>query len=1194
MKKNECHHHWLGLIAGARKILCALILLLAVGSMQHAAATAQQSQKKKISLNLTGVTLKQALEAIQKESGYGFLYSNKSINDKQVVTVKASNAPIAEILTQVFANTSIEYRIDDNQIILSNKKSEKPKDNAAVQEPTASSTAATKAEGNSRSIKGKVVDENGIGIPGATIRIKGTTIGTATDIDGNFSIQRPNSNSIILATFIGYQEESAQYKDGLSHLQFRLIPDSKRIEEVVVTGYQTISKERATGSFAVISPSDMKGKMQTNILERMEGMVAGVSSYKGGDPVIRGIATINTSSKPLYVVDGIPFEGDIAAINPTDIVNISILKDATAASIYGARSTNGVIVITTNSGSTNKVNVSYSSTVKLSPMADRDHYNLMSSAEFVDYQVDIFNRAVQLSDNPKNKYSVNPVYQLLFDHRDGRISQEELNKGLEKYRNLDNYDQVRDEFLNKVAVNHQHNLSFRGGSDFHKYYLSANYQGNSPYEKGQNTNRIGFNVKNSFNFTKWLKVDVGLIGSNVFYDYDNGVSGMGILSGSQASYNMLRDEQGNPVRWNMGKSEAELQRLIDNKLLDERYYAVNEKKQAHKTYNSEYLNLNVGANIKLIDNLNLDLRYQNEGTSSYNKQYYSKDAYNVKTMINDATVLRADGTKINHIPLGGQVSETNGLNRSHTLRAQLNYSINFNERHDIQVLAGIEQRKVVSQSNGHYRYGYDDDNLSFSPIDEVLLGGGIKEPTQSITGKFTYMNKNPKNIFIDDRFVSFYGNASYSFDRKLTANASIRMDQSNLFGTDPKYQYKPLWSAGLHYVVSENQYDWLDRLAVRATYGINGNVYKKSGPYIISEISKYVNWDTNEKYATIFCPPNSALRWEKTKTTNLGIDFSMFQRRLSGSIEWYNKNTTDLIGERSADPTFGWDYLVVNYAGMSNRGIEVSLQSENIRTKEFSWNTNFIFSYNKNKIKNLENSENSTFSYIKGLQAREGKAYNSLYSIRWAGLDEKGNPQAYKKDGTIVKNTNNLEVEDLVYSGTYEPPYSASLTNSFRYKGFDLSFMFVYYGGHVMRDVRAGFYPNQPRPYESIEKNFDKIHLNYWQKPGDELDPSKSPAYNKGAYSNVYSIWQAADTHIERGDYIKLRDLTIGYSLPASLVKKAKLQAVSVNLQIQNLWYWAANKNNLDPEAWYSESLTSIGRGNAIPKTYTIGVSLNF
>lgn len=1123
------------------------------------------------------LTVDQIFDKIIDQTDYTFLYQIGIFDGLPKIKVKKGKIKTNELLSLSIPQGYFKFDVDDKNIIVIERIFQKNSLSPNILQQTI--------------VEGKIMDLDDMPLPGVTIEVKNKNVFHLSNIEGEYSfLVRPTDTLIF--TYMGMGKQIVAVNNR-TLINIFMEPQMETLDDIVITGYQTLSKVRSAGSYAVVNEEKIGSKLNTNIMDRIEGSVAGISMYKG-NIVIRGTSTLFANKKPLYVVDGIPFEGDFESLNPNDITNVTVLKDATAASIYGARSANGVIVITTKTGSSGKLKINYNGSIGFSPLPDRGYANLMSSSEFIDYQTFFFEKGVNSNTNPNSKESLNKVYELLFDKRDGRISETDFNSQIDKYRNQDRYNQVVDEFLNKNSMTTQHNLSFRGGSDFHRYSFSLNYKGTSPYEKEQKSERIGFNLKNSMDLTKRLTVDLGVMYSDKEYDYNSGVFGMSLLDAGKASYYMLRDGSGEALSWDNGKSKKELDRLKGIGILDETYFPANEKDKRRSASKSQYININVGAKMKIFESLNAEVRFQTESTNSYDKIYWTKDSWYAKNMINNATIMNQDGSKTHNIPMGGQVREHDGRNKSYTFRGQLNYSQIFNEIHDVSIIAGAERRRILNEQNGHYRFGYNDTNLSFKNINEVELGKGIFG-TESLYGNFWMPINQPQYLSMDDRYISFYSNASYTFKHKLTLNASIRMDQSNLFGTDPKYQYKPLWSLGANYnVLGDNEIHWIDRLAVRATYGINGNVYKDSGPYIISKISPWPNYDTNESSANIISPPNQELRWEKTNTLNLGIDFNLLSHRLIGSFDFYNKSTSDLIGNRATDPTLGWDRLLTNYAQMRNTGIELVLESENVKNSNFQWNSSLLLSYNKNKLTDLENASTSAFSYFEGIQSREGRPNNSLYSIRYAGLNNKGEPQAYKADGTIVTNTSQLTAEDLAYSGTYDPPYNASFSNKFRYKNLELSFMFVYYGGHVMRDVAGSFFPNASNPHYSIISNMDKLHQNIWKEPGDESDLTRLPGYLPGAEMNIRYIWYAADLHIQKADYIKLRDVIITYALPTNITKKVKATGANVVLQGQNLWRWSANKNNLDPEVWSSSQTAYISRGTAIAPTFTIGLNLNF
>lgn len=1127
---------------------------------------------QKLTLDYSNVQLSVVLKEIQNKSEYKFIYNNSLVDVNIIVSIKSSNDDIVQIMNKLTKKTNIGFKIVEKQISLFPIKNDNNKEKA-------------------NEVKGRITDSaTGESVPGAVIQVKGGHSYTISDNLGAFIINA-QENSTLVVTCLGMEKQEIPVQNR-SSINIQLKAELITLSDVVVTGYQTLSKERAAGSFATITTKEIQNKLQSNVISRIEGLVPGLNIYKG-QIQIRGVSTIYGNKAPLYVVDDVPFEGEpgssyspLDVLNPSEVANITVLKDATAASIYGARSANGVIVITTKKGELSPTKVSYNGSLTFQGLPDNEYANRMNSNELVDYQLALMKSYPKLNRKGAREFQ-NGVQVLMLDFKDGKITEQQFNDALIPFRTNHRYDQVVDEFLRKNSVKQQHNLSFSGGSQIYKYNMSINYAGNAPYEKSQYENRIGVNIKNTFDFYKWLQVDVGLLYSQVNSDYDNGITGMSILNGGLASYYMLRDESGNPLQWYSSKSQFEIDRLKSLNLQDETYYPVKELGERHFSYKTNYLNLNIGAKFKIIEGLNLTLRYQTEQTNGFDKQYDTKDAISVKTMINDATQITSGVAKLN-IPVGGQVVQNSIDNYSYTMRGQVDYFKNINKKHQIQAIAGAEVRKVITSSQGFYRLGYDDLNLSYTEIDaksmmQMLTG------TESLFGSFSYKNNNPQTTFTDNRYVSFYANGTYTYNQNLNISGSIRMDQSNLFGTDPKYQYRPLWSLGAQYRVLKD-YKWIDRVAVRMTYGINGNIPKLNGPYLIARVDR--NNTYNEPTMYIDSPPNPQLRWEKTQVFNLGVDFNILKNRINGSIEFYNKNTTDLLGRRTIDPTLGWSSVFKNFGEMYNRGLELYVNSINIEKKDLRWSTSFVFSYNKNKITNIETSSESASSYYSGTNIRKDYPLDALFSVRYKGLNDKGAPVAYLADGTEVLESSKLTKNDLVYSGTATPPYSASISNMFSYKNFDLSFMFVYAGGHVMRDIAAA-YCITSHPIYAVG-NTDKNMMNYWKNPGDENNPDTNPAFMfQSTVRNGEAIWRAADFHIQRADYIKLRDITLSYGLPERIISKAGIKSAKVSLQCRNLWYWAANKKNLDPEVWNGTS-TSPSRGTRYPAEVSIGLNLNF
>ncbi|WP_298710105.1 SusC/RagA family TonB-linked outer membrane protein [Chitinophaga sp.] len=1130
-----------------------------------------------VSLSVKKVSLGRLFNMLEKQTGYSFLYSREDVHQLEAVDLQLNGADMATALRAAFRDQPLTYSIVDKVVIVKRKP--------VTYAPPATMEALKPVV---LEIGGTITDNEGTPLPGASIQIKGTKRTAVSDAVGKFVISA-DAGDVLVIRYVGFSEKEVKVgPETTLTIKLEQLPSRLQGVSIVSTGYATLSKERAAGSFSNIGAKDLENKMQANLTERLEGMAAGFTYYKG-DAQIRGVSTIRAEKAPLYVVDGMPFEGNINAINPNDVSSVTMLKDASAASIYGARAANGVIVIITKNGKPGPLSVNYTNSFKVTPLPDRGYMNRMSSAELVNFQRDIFQYWSNDPAGLDQRRFINDVYGLMYAHKAGNLTDAELENELEKYRHLDRYGQVKDEFLRNMALVQQHNLSLSGGTEKHRYNLSVNYLKNNPYEKIQSNDRFGYNLKNMFNLNKWLRLDVGVMGSHTRAEYDNGFNGYSNLNGGRASYYMIRNADGTPAQWYGQKSQFEIDRLIARGSLDETMFPLNEVSQQHYINKSNYLNLNVGGNIRLMQGLSLDVRYQSERTEGLSSQLYRPGSNYVKTMVNDATT-STGGIDTMWIPNGGQFSEARTALNSYTLRAQLNFNKIFNRDHEVSFIAGAERRRILSTGTDIYKYGYDEFSLVYKPIDESKLGRPLQK-TQSVFNNFNYSRKERGFTEVENRFVSFYGNGSYTYRKRWTASGSIRMDQSNLFGTDPKYQYRPLWSAGLLYVVSENDLPWLNRLAVRGTYGVNGNIAKDAGPYMITRDETNPHYYTNELQASVASPPNSGLRWEKTNVVNFGIDFNVLNGRLTGSMDFYNKNSNDLLGNLQSDPTIGWSTILVNYGEMYNRGVDVSLTSENIRTKDLRWSSTFNFNYNKNELTNLYISANDVSSYVTSAQNRLGVPMQSLYSIRYAGLNDQGRPQAFTKDGKIVMDASQLTVDDLVYSGTMVPPYSASLLNNIRFKNFELFAMFMYYGGHKMRDVVAPFLTRLPEL--NYTTNMDRNALNYWKKPGDEANPDMSPAFISQPSSNVSMVYEAADKHVANASYIKLRDVTLSYNLPSALLQKAKVKALRISFQVQNVWRWSANSQKLDPEVWSGSGLGSASRGILLPPSYTLGLNLN-
>jgi len=1068
--------------------------------------------------------------------------------------------------------------------------------------PAAQATAANQQhaprtampDNGKRLLRGTVTDDNGEPLMGVSVSTDGGTPLAVTDADGKFSIAMPANATQLTFTYVGMATQTINIGQR-SNFYVAMSAGEQALKDIVVTGYQTISRERTTGSFNVVTPEKLKGKLQTNILARLEGMVPGMMQQNGA-LYIRGMSTLNGGANaysPLFVVDGLPFEGDVSSINPATIKTITVLKDAAAASIYGARAANGVVVISTiDAKGENKTTIRYDASVKFTPKPDMDYLNLMDTREMMDLREYGFKfNSVPYAMIPPNYY-LDPVSELLYKHRDGLIDEQTFQNGMNKYRNLNNRKQLED-FYTQTGIEHQHNLSLSGGNDINRYVFTLNYTGNRFNARYNQMQRYGATLRDNIKLTSWLNAEAAL---TINYNNTNSDRGMGTYTDmyrNQPSYTMLKDEGGNPLNVPTYKSEWEMNRLIGLGLKDEHYSPITNRREERYNSNENYYRLMLGLNLKIMKGLNFDVRFQTENSADKTVEIRSERSYYVRNMINDAAQYDPNTKKLTlNVPEGAHYAESRGDADSYTLRAQLNFNRDFGP-HSITALAGGERRRTKTTNTSIYYMGFDESTLAYKPIDPTALTN-LKR-TESLAGSFSWSFTGNNWINeIENRYVSFYANAAYAFDSKYNLTASIRVDQSNLFGTDPRYQYRPLWSVGGAWHIAKERFlagklSWLNALTLRATYGIGGNVPRGTSPYVTLKAAQYNPW-SKDFGAEIKSPPNYTLRWEKTATTNLGLDFAVLNNRLSGSIEVYHKHSTDLLAQRDADPTLGFKQLTLNYGNMTNKGIEVSLNSVNLQTRNLRWTTGLNFGYNKNTLDDVEDSNPNVHSYTSGFAAVKGHPLGAIFSFRYAGLSPTdGTPRYYVEGGSKTEaQVSNLS--DLVYSGTRHPTYSGSFSNTIAYKDFELSFMLVFYGGNVLR--------TEPAPFvsEPSHLNPNKEMRNIWRQPGDERNPDATPAFTGYALdlATVRHPWYAADRHVFKADYAKLRHLSLTYRVPQRLVAKCGLAQLALTLQGQNLLSWTANKYGVDPEALGTTGYGWGMRTIPTPATWTFGLSATF
>ena len=1165
-----------------------------------------QNSKVTITSNKT-LSIDEVFDLIMKQTDYKFIYQEGIFDNYPEISVKQGVISANALLKKSLVTEDFDLIVSENNNILIKKRS------------LLASLFQQKVTGN-------VTDATGVPILGVNIIVKGKRTGTGTDIDGNYELVVPDQNNILVFSFLGYKTQEVVVGNK-KNIDVILIEDANVLEEVILTGYEKRSVEQSTGSATTVKGEELEKRGRSNLINALEGKIAGLGitsdpDNEGGKKIdIRGISTLNGNSAPLLVIDGFPVTTDISQVNPYDIETVTVLKDAGAASIYGAQAANGVIVITTKRGKKGTLSINYTqnSTYTLKPDVDY-RLNRLSSSDLVDAQIiGAQNQASyayhtyewtlannHFYDSPDARTA---VFNAMAAMNEGSLTQAQVDARINPLRSRDNLSQISDYFT-QSPIEHQHNLSISGGGDNNVFRATLNYTSSKSSFVGDKSERTIFDFQNSTDISKKVKLEIN--GNLTFSNNKSIPYNREIVLNQISSYELFADENGNPLPVTVGtvgefgaiasgglyggKDPIEIQRLVDLGLYDETYYPLNEL----KSYTQESYGLNARIQAMLHADLAKGLRgtfgFKYESGSNRNTRIATEESYEIRSLVNNLSPVdyNGDNTTLN-IPRGGRIIETRGDSNAYTGRVQLDYEVSFG-KHNIRALAGSEVRHMFNSSITTDRFGYDEFSLNTLPVDKYRIGSASNSTVDNINHPIGILsggiNFNDRITESTNRFFSAYGNMSYDFDRKYVLTGSIRLDQSNLFGTDPKYRYKPFWSVGGKWNIDNEDFfdvNFISNLAIRGSYGVNGNIANLYGPFDIASYALSSRAGGVEGLE-ITTPAISNLRWERTSTKNVGLDIAMFNNNVKLGVDYYKKNTTDIFAFGKNDPTNGSNYVLKNDASITNDGIEVSLGTTNVRTNNFIWTSNIVLRHNKNKVKEVFVNEQYPVFLAQRPQNLEGNPANSFYVFDWAGLDENGNARIKTNSGEIktvegyFSPYTDVVKEDLVYAGTLSPTFTGSFSNNITYKNLSLSFMFVTNQGHkLLKDSYNG------DQIYSRPQNVNSNAQYAWQQPGDEAF-TDVPAISKSSsdlYTSTFSKYSTKNV-VDAG-FIRLREVILGYSLPTDLTKTLGIKSANINLRGNNLWLIANNDEGIDPEAH------GIGaRYFPVRPAFSLGINVSF
>lgn len=1053
------------------KVMKVFTLIMLLGVIHVSARS--YSQNTKLSMNMQNVSIKQVLSKIEDQTEYRFLYSDSRVNVEKIVDVELTNKPVEVILENIFDGSDIQYKVIGRQILLSN-----------------AAEAAEVFQQKQKAVTGKVADTSGMPVPGVSVIVKGTTIGTITDMDGKFSLDVQGDNRVLLFSFVGMKSQEIPV-EGKTSFSVVMEEETIGLEEVVAVGYGTQTKREISGSVTNVSEKSFnKGVTRTGV-DLLKGKVAGLTITNGSGDItkdqtirLRGTSSLNASSQPFIVVDGVPGLS-LNSVAPQDIESISVLKDASAAAIYGSRSASGVILITTKKGKKDFTSVDYDGYVAVDNVTNVP--DLLNAQEWRDYAA---------------KNNINTA-------------------GLDKGGNTDWFDQIM-----RTGITQSHSLSLSGSSKSSSYRASVSYLNQEGVVKDNSLER--YNVRMVFN-QKALndKLDLTFTGVISQRDYTPSDTRNFVLA-----YNMI------PV-YNVMNPDGT---WYDNQEYDQGNPVRNMTYNSQENKNSLYFG-NFKADLDVIKGMKASLNVLKQRESNDYSQYLNSQTERGRNDI-------------------GYAKREAWTADKQLLEATLNYK-KIMGSHNMNFLAGYSYEDNYYQKMGGQNRQFVTDLFAANN-----LGAG-----ENLRSGDVWSEKNMNKL------ISFFGRVNYTLLEKYVLTASIRRDGSSKFGKNHQWGTFPSVSAAWH--MKEESFlknvNMIDDLKFRIGYGVSGNqdglspylslpLYGKAGQYYDNGkwYSAY-QFDQNE---------NPDLRWEQTSMFNVGFDYSFLKGRINGSIDYYNKNTNDLLYTYTVpQPPYLKGTMMANVGSMSNKGFEFVINGDIIRKDNFRWNASFNIAHNKNEITSLSNDQFTTSSiktgsaWIRGGSnntthiVEEGKEVGTFYGWVCKGIDSNGK---YIMDD-MIDGKAGLTDEDRTYIGSAQPDFTYGISNALTYKNWELNFFLRgVYGNDVLNFSKMSYATTQWLPGANVLREALTIGL------------KESPKY--------------CSYYIEDGSFLRMDNASVAYTFDTK--GKYGISKLRVYLTGQNLFV-ITKYTGLDPEVEMSGLDPGVEGREYYPKSRTFSVGLN-
>ncbi|MDR0511177.1 MAG: SusC/RagA family TonB-linked outer membrane protein [Rikenellaceae bacterium] len=1122
----------------------------------------------------------------------------------------------------------------------------------------AQQTAGAATQPKPVTVVGKVVDANGKALAGVSVTGNVATVKTVTNPNGIFVfLLRDEHVTEFTFTFMGMKTRTVDFASRPQHGDWivTLEEDHLGLDEVVVTGYQELKKHEITGSVKKIAADDLMQSGSFSIDQMLGGRIAGMQVTLGsGEPSatpkirIRGTSSILGNKAPVWVLDGVVLEdvnpvtnldltaddavyligNAISGINPQDIQDIVVLKDAAATSLYGSRAASGVIVVTTKKGKSGAPQVRYNGSVSVSTRENYAQNDLMNASERITLSQEAIANMLPYRRTPTSMVGYEG-YLLAFQNKE--LSYEEFESGVKEMarRNTDWYD-----VLLRNPVNHNHSLSLSGGDDRTRYYASLGYNNTQGTAIGSGSERYNFSAK----LDSWLRanlhVGMNLLASKMkntgFYSGINPSEWARTTSRTLPLYNRDGSLFYYPAAYSNSSVSGSDLASIDPATTPLVLNYLNELNETGQWTDGQ----TIDAKLDLQWNIWKGLRYEFLG--SYN------EGRNVATSWageRSFTISKIRGYNYNEFPNGSPQYQDSRLSyggiyqaserRSTTWYAKnsLLYNQTWNRAHQFNAMATSEVKQTLYMGNSITGWGYQKVRGGFYPF----YGANTAEsPYNTQTMNRLIERMIPKLTDYPVNSVSMLGTAAYTYMDKLIFSGNIRMEGSNSFGDNPKYRFRPIWSLSGKYTLSKEEFmkglPKIDYLAFRASYGLQGNTPKGSSPFLVAQRGAHYS-SLDYDMSTISMLPNPDLRWEKTQSYNVAMDFGLFNGRISGSVDAYRKDASDLLVSMFVTHVNGYQTMMVNGGDMRNSGVDVDLVGYPIRNRDWEVGLGLIFGYNKNVITKVnsevpEDIAKWSANKVNGNAIIAGYPYGAIWSYRFAGLDSQyglpifyagGLPYSYMKEAYVNLSWRNEEALpddpdafmmpnyiplndriDVYYSGSPDPTVTGGLNLNLRYKRLSLNAGFTYALGGVKR--LPSFFRDYDLLFDPVY-NVSKELNNRWRQPGDEFYTNIPALVPNDIYSqfNLYgsrtrgtALYDKSDIRLAKTDNLRLNSLSVRYRFGDRTMKYVGVKDMAVSFQATNLFLIA-------DKAWKGRDPEQSASANVrLPKTFTLNLDISF